>query len=320
MLRRAVEQSILFRDVNPDLLLEILANCPVISIAKGEVLIAPGKHNESVYFLVDGHLSIHLEKPDGPAIRVVHPGETVGELSLIGSTKTSAWVLGVDRCEILIISQTHLWELIHKATRIARNLLKIISGWIVTGNQKTIATQKQIEELEGIARVDGLTGVYNRRSFDESFQRLLSRCHANQDPFSLIIIDADHFKKYNDTQGHQAGDQALIALASVITETIRPGDFAARYGGEEFAVILPETSREDAVKVAERMRIAIMNRKITMPDGQPLPGLTVSMGLGSDHTNSQPQDIIKEADENLYRAKAGGRNQVYYLENPRLDG
>ncbi|MBF0148091.1 MAG: GGDEF domain-containing protein [Magnetococcales bacterium] len=312
MLRKAIERSLLFQGVNPDLLLETLSRCPMQAIAKGEILIQPGKKNEFVFFLVMGTLTIHIDQLNTPPIRIVTPGETVGELSLIGSTKTSAWVLGGDHCEVIVINQETLWYLINQATQIARNLLKIISGWIVSGNQKTIVAQKQIEELEGIARVDGLTGVYNRRSFDEAFQRLFSRCQLDGTPISLIIIDADRFKNYNDTHGHQAGDHALIALGRVITETIRPGDFAARYGGEEFAVILPETATADAVKVAERMRISVMNRRISLPDGKPLPGLTISLGVGSNHQGSTLQHLLKEADDQLYQAKQGGRNRVSY--------
>ncbi|HIJ83491.1 MAG: cyclic nucleotide-binding protein [Magnetococcales bacterium] len=313
MLRSAIENSLLFRDVDPDLLLETLAKCPAKNIAKGEILIEPGKQNDTVYFLVAGHLTIHIDKQDGPAIRIVSPGETVGELSLIGSTKTSAWVLGSDHCQVIAINQETLWGLINRATKIARNLLKIISGWIVSGNRQAVVTRKQIEELEGIARVDGLTGIYNRRSFDEAFQRLLTRCQYNKLPLSLIIIDADHFKKYNDSQGHLAGDQALITLAQVLTEATRPGDIAARYGGEEFAVILPETPPEVAIKVAERIRISVMNREIRMTNGKPLPSLTVSMGVGSIRRGATPQSVIKEADDHLYMAKAGGRNRVCHL-------
>ncbi|MBF0109100.1 MAG: GGDEF domain-containing protein [Magnetococcales bacterium] len=316
MLRKAIEQSVLFRDVHPDLLLQTLSDCPMRAVDTGEVLLQAGTKNETVYFLVMGTLTIHLETPESPAIRVVGPGETVGELSLIGSTLTSAWVLGGAPCQVIAISQETLWHLINQATRIARNLLRIISGWIVSGNRKTILQNRQIEELEGIARVDGLTGVYNRRSFDEAFQRLLSRCQVDGTPISMVIIDADHFKRYNDTQGHLAGDRALIALAAVMTETIRPGDFAARYGGEEFAVILPETSPADAAKVAERMRRSIMNRTIRMPDGTVLPGLTVSMGIGSSPPATTVQSILKEADEQLYRAKQEGRNRVCRQELP----
>lgn len=313
MLRRAVENSLLFRDIDPDLLVTMLASGGLRKIAPGEVVIAPGQHNDKVYFLTSGHLSIHLDRPEDPPIRLVRPGETVGELSLIGSTRTSAWVVGADEVsEVLVIDQEMLWALIDRETMVARNLLRIISGWIVTGNEKAIANNRQIEELEGIARVDGLTGVYNRRSFDESFQRLLSRCQGNGSPFSLILLDVDHFKKYNDTQGHQGGDRALMALANVITDTIRPGDLAARYGGEEFAVILPETISEDAVRVGERLRLSAMACSITQSDGTPLPGITISLGVGCVRDGATQQLILKEADDNLYRAKKEGRNRICF--------
>ncbi|MBF0420785.1 MAG: GGDEF domain-containing protein [Magnetococcales bacterium] len=312
MLRKAVENSLLFRDVDPDLLVAALTPGGSRKIAPGEVLIAPGQNNDKVYLLISGHLSIHLDRLEDPPIRMVKPGETVGELSLIGSTRTSAWVVGAEESDVVVIEQETLWSLINRETMVARNLLRIISGWIVSGNKKAIATNRQIEELEGIARVDSLTGVYNRRSFDESYHRLLARCQVNGSPFSLILLDVDHFKNYNDTQGHQAGDRALMALANVITDTIRPGDLAARYGGEEFAVILPETIPQDAAKVGERMRLSVMSCSIVQSDGTPLPGITISLGVGCLRDGATEQTILKEADDNLYRAKEGGRNRVCF--------
>ncbi|MBF0422517.1 MAG: GGDEF domain-containing protein [Magnetococcales bacterium] len=314
MLMHAIENSYLFKGVDRELLLPILSRCPAEQVEAGQILIAPGEFNDKVYFLITGHLSIHLEKLDSSAIRLVTPGETVGELSLIGSTKTSAWVVGAEHSSVLVIDQETLWSLINQATTVAKNLLRLISGWIVSGNRQAVSNSRHIEELEGIARVDGLTGVYNRRTFDESFQRLLNRCVVSGRPFGLILLDADHFKKYNDCHGHQAGDQALVALANVITRTIRPGDLAARYGGEEFAVILPETTLGDAIKVAERLRQAVQQQPILTSDGKPLPGITVSLGIGCLRDGADGESILKEADDCLYKAKRQGRNQVTFVK------
>ena len=129
-------------------------------------------------------------------------------------------------------------------------------------------------------------------------------------PLCILLIDVDHFKKYNDTQGHLGGDQALIALGEVLKSTLRPCDFATRYGGEEFLVMLPNTIRDEGIAAAERVRQMTEKKVITSPQGSVLPGITISIGLTMNELHSTPQSLIAAADAQLYRAKEGGRNRV----------
>ena len=167
-------------------------------------------------------------------------------------------------------------------------------------------------ELVLLARTDGLTGLNNRRSFGEVLNREWRRARRAHSIFSLLFVDVDRFKAYNDNYGHQAGDEALAAVARCIGENIRrPLDTAARYGGEEFVVLLPDTSQTGAAEIAERIRSAINGLELEHV-GSEYGCVTASIGLASwtPDQDGDPGAVIKAADEALYYAKATGRNKV----------
>lgn len=169
-------------------------------------------------------------------------------------------------------------------------------------------------ELQLLARVDGLTGLNNRRTLGEILDREWRQARRTRRAFSLLFADIDHFKAYNDTYGHQAGDNALLEVAHCISENIRlPTDSAARYGGEEFIVVLPDTAENGAAQIAERIRSAIANRAIEHA-GSEFGRVTASIGFATwtpDAENGmEVSDVIKAADQALYAAKATGRNRV----------
>jgi diguanylate cyclase (GGDEF)-like protein len=167
-------------------------------------------------------------------------------------------------------------------------------------------------ELQLLARTDGLTGLNNRRTFGEILDLEWRRAHRARSVFSLLFVDIDRFKAYNDTYGHQAGDHALAAVAKCIGESIRrPGDTAARYGGEEFVVVLPNTPASGASFIAEKIRAAICDLSLDHA-GSEYGCVTASIGSASWEPGSgmDVSDMIKDADRALYRAKAMGRNAV----------
>jgi diguanylate cyclase (GGDEF)-like protein len=168
--------------------------------------------------------------------------------------------------------------------------------------------QKNVE-LHEISITDSLTRLYNRKHLMETLDREVTRSERYSHPFSLLIIDIDHFKKYNDTYGHLAGDEVLRRLASVFKETIRSSDYAARYGGEEFIIILPEISPEQGVEAAERIRRKVGEQRFE-GDGEAIE-VTISVGVASYPENGKDAEtVIRNADEALYEAKKLGRNQV----------
>ncbi|RQD74838.1 PleD family two-component system response regulator [Desulfonatronospira sp. MSAO_Bac3] len=168
--------------------------------------------------------------------------------------------------------------------------------------------------LEKLSMQDGLTEIPNRRFFEENLAREWSRCMRNGLPLSLLIMDIDNFKPYNDNYGHGAGDDCLKKVANVIKNTLsRPTDLAARYGGEEFVVLLPETHAAGALHVAEELRAAVQGLGITHEHSPTASVVTISVGT-STHSAESPmknkEQLLQLADEALYQAKESGRNRV----------
>jgi diguanylate cyclase (GGDEF)-like protein len=164
---------------------------------------------------------------------------------------------------------------------------------------------------EHLSLTDTLTSLYNRRHLSICLETELSRSSRFGHPFSVAMIDIDNFKKYNDTYGHQAGDKLLKDLSSIMKNNVRQTDTIFRYGGEEFTILFPETAKTSAVIVADKIRAAIEGASFTLPDKHPAPKVAVSIGVASFPSDGNTSDeIIKKADERLYKAKSEGKNRV----------
>jgi diguanylate cyclase (GGDEF)-like protein len=176
----------------------------------------------------------------------------------------------------------------------------------------------KIEELEiaqskliQLAITDGLTGLYNYRYFKEQLTQEIIRAKRHNNNISIAMIDIDYFKNYNDTHGHPAGDLVLKTIADLLRTNIRKIDIAARYGGEEFALILAETDKQAASFVASKIKNLIEKQKFNYEETQPNGKLTISMGIATFPDDAMTlDDLVKMADQRLYRAKKAGRNRV----------
>ena len=180
-------------------------------------------------------------------------------------------------------------------------------------NKRTEEAQNW-QELEKANRLDSLTGLNNRRHFDEIMEKESERARRYHHPTSLIMLDLDYFKKVNDNFGHQTGDLVLQKLGTILLEAVRKSDTPCRYGGEEFAVILPETGLCKAQRIAERIRKMIEQQNIVTHNNIHLK-ITASLGIASTE-NNPTIDLVRAADQALYRAKENGRNRIVTTPAP----
>ncbi|HSC84296.1 MAG TPA: GGDEF domain-containing protein, partial [Pseudomonas sp.] len=166
------------------------------------------------------------------------------------------------------------------------------------------------DSLRQQSLVDVLTGLHNRRFLDETLRRELLRASRKQLSVAVVLLDIDHFKRFNDTFGHEAGDLVLRHLAIEMKRSVRSSDLACRYGGEEFALVLPEISREDAIERCENLRLSVSRLQVRY-GGQPLGSISISLGLAwFPYDGEQPDALLHAADTALYQAKHAGRNRL----------
>lgn len=183
---------------------------------------------------------------------------------------------------------------------------------VVEAETRIAQLEHELELASEKVREDQLTGSLNRRGLDESFARETARAERRGTPLTLALLDIDHFKKLNDSLGHQAGDAALVHLVRVIRETLRPLDTVARYGGEEFVILLPETDIAGAMKVMERLQRVLTRRFFLHHNDRVL--ITFSAGVAQMRRGESQEDLIARADRAVYEAKAAGRNRVVAAE------
>jgi len=179
----------------------------------------------------------------------------------------------------------------------------------VTEAEKEVARlQNELAEASDMVRQDALTGALNRKGMDEALEKEVARSQRQGSKLCVALLDIDNFKKLNDTMGHKVGDEALIHLASVVQETIRPQDTLARYGGEEFVVILPDTHLEDGVNAMVRVQRELTKRFFLHNNDKVL--ITFSCGVAELLQEELPKDSLQRADQAMYLAKRSGKNRV----------
>lgn len=183
-------------------------------------------------------------------------------------------------------------------------------GLAVRVKREMVETRELLDAYMSEARTDPLTGLANRRALNQELERRIAQLQRQEAPLSVLLIDVDHFKQFNDNHGHQAGDEMLCMVARTLRDTVRDMDLATRYGGEEFAIVLPGTDLDNAKCAAERIRRAVAQVEFTFR-GERLRD-TVSVGVAQATDGDDPQSLIHRADDALYAAKEGGRDRSYF--------
>jgi diguanylate cyclase (GGDEF)-like protein len=312
-----------------------------VALSPAEVLFAEGDPGRTMYLVLEGQVEIFRGDRH---ISAGGPGEYFGEMSLIEGKERSAGLRATTPALLLEISEDLFRETIARHPSALLIMMRTISARarndlaaldskfqelasyaavVEKTNHELAEMRQELEEsnrlLQHLSTIDTLTGLPNRRRFDEALGREWRRAMRDRTPLSLIFCDIDFFKEYNDTYGHQAGDDCLRRVARCITDMFnRPADLPARFGGEEFVVLLANTDAPGAVHLAERLRASVEALKVQNPASSIGSHLTISLGVAAavPAQRSQPSDLISVADRALYQAKREGRNCVRTAPRP----
>lgn len=308
--RSLLEGLELFRGVSPDDVQDLLQNCERRDLGDGELLLSPGEKNEHVFIVLSGSLNVHVGSPDAPVLATMDVGACVGEMSIIEDRDPSAFVIGAEPTHLLLIHQSVLWDMVNASHEFAKNLLIVLSERVRSHNHVIADSYGELRKFERHATTDALTGLSNRHTMEELFEREIKRCEKDDLPISLIMIDIDNFKVFNDHFGHVAGDRALSAVATILKHQFRPRDVLVRFGGDEFAILLPEVDEELGLTVADRVRQIVSGDTGDGSDSLIQIPIKISMGVAVHNKGDSLSSLIRAADAALYRAKHAGRNAV----------
>lgn len=296
-----LRQMRLFRNVTASNLKLLLSDVRAYALNDGEVLLSPFSRNHHLFLVLEGELRIFLGSLDNQPLSSIGPGECVGEISFIDNAPPSAYAIANGPCRVLRLHRRVLTSLFQHSPQLMQNLLSMLCERVRQGNQIILDTEQN-------ANIDTLTGLHNRRWLEHTFNRESTRCAFNDTPLSLLMIDVDHFKAYNDEHGHLAGDYALCLVAHTLRSQLRPKDSMTRYGGEEFVILLPDLDHDEALTIGERLRQSLEKIPSFYSPLGVLPGVTISIGLSSYSQRDTLHNLLARADSALYRAKQQGRN------------
>ncbi|MBT8067724.1 MAG: GGDEF domain-containing protein [Gammaproteobacteria bacterium] len=308
--RSLLEGLELFQGVYPDDIHELLQRCDRRDIAAGELLLSPGAKNEHVFIVLSGSLNVHVGAPETPILATMEAGACVGEMSIIEDRDPSAYVIGAEDTHMLVIHQSVLWEMVDASHEFAKNLLVVLSERVRSHNRVIADSYGEIQKFERHATTDALTGLANRHAMEDTFPDEIESCIQAGQAVTFIMIDVDEFKRFNDMFGHIAGDRVLSSVARILRAQFRPDDLVVRYGGDEFAVLLPGVDLQQALVIAERVRVSVCGETGDGSDSLIQIPIKISMGVAELQQGATIDKLIRDADAALYRAKHAGRNVV----------
>ncbi len=305
---KVLETSPLLHGVPRDLLDQHLTGLKMLQIDKGNVLLAAGQANSIIYFIHSGRLNIQSRESDVEPFAILGVGECVGEMSMLGETPVSAYVIAATDCELLSITHADMWGLVNCSHAAARNLLNILTSRIRNTHQLSAASPEMQQGFSAESMIDAQTGLYNQHWTHGKFERLLQRAVMNNKPSCMLMLEMDNLANFARKHGQLGADQAMRDIADTLMLCLRPEDQAGRYSGGKFAIFLPDTGAEDAQNVAERIVDAVSLSQVVLPTGDALPNIEVSIGICQAGLNESLDSLFERSDAALQQAKKGGEN------------
>jgi diguanylate cyclase (GGDEF)-like protein len=294
----------------PESIEGILDSCTVMTLGKNDVLLKVDQPNSRLYLILSGQMSVHLSGERGKPAAILPRGEIIGEISLIDRRGASATVIADTDCRLLVMEEHLLWSLVQVSHAAACNLLNILARRLRAANMIALQGIQLDQDLYRYGTVDVLTGLHNRYWLNEILPRHLARTKRDGSALSVIMIDIDRFKDFNDRYGHLCGDRAIHLVGRILLNNLRPTETAGRFGGDEFVVLLPGMNIAKARVTAERLRKKTMVTELAIREESVLPPLTISIGIAQAKPGDSPEDLLAAVDAALYRAKGKGRNSV----------
>ncbi len=276
----------------------------------GRLILSPEQANEHLYLVLKGRLRIETLRDGLPVLAHIGPGQCVGELSAVQNLPPSARVSTDVDTWLFAIHASVLDSILNRSAVLSRNLLRVVGERLRRDNLRLERSFRRQARLQRSASVDPLTGLRNRRGLDAELERRMRNADGGGTAPWVMMIDLDHFKRYNDTHGHPAGDRALAAAGAALHAATPPDAHCSRYGGEELLCAFAAT-RGEAEGLAEGICGAIRGARILDDSGSPLPGITASVG-GVQYRPQQhatAADLLADADAALYQAKRTGRDR-----------
>lgn len=301
----------LFRFVPLECIEGIFEHSRVVSLGRGERFEPAGPLGHAIHLILEGRLAVYYdvrERDDTPLH--LERGDIVGQSLVSGEPEVPCTLAATEDTRLMVLEEDLIWSLAQASHAAACNLLGILLRGRGGSSLGSFSGTVRDYALRNQALVDPLTGFQSRRWLEEILSRQVDRFTASGRPLSLVMIDIDGFRAFNERHGRTGGDRALHDVAQTLRNSLRPGELVARYGGDTFAVLLPETEPSTAGMIADRLRQRLMHTVIDMGDGTMLPPLSISAGVAGATPGIDGPALAESALAALDRAKAAGGNTV----------
>ncbi|WP_298266491.1 diguanylate cyclase [Geobacter sp.] len=305
-----LEQIPLFRFVPLECIEGILEHCTVTELDGGERYEPSLPLDRGLHLLLSGRLALHYDVRETDAPLHLATGDIVGETFAAGEPGVPCLLVAAGPCRIMVMEEDLIWSLAQASHAAACNLLGVLLRRRHDAERESFTGTVHEYALHDQGIVDPLTGFQTRRWLERVLERQVARAEASGSPLSLVMVDIDRFRSFNEEHGRFGGDRALHAVAKTVRNYLRPTELVARYSGDTFAILLPETDSDTAAMIAERLRRRMLDTVIDLQDGRMLPPLSISAGYASHRSGTESSELVSAALSALDRARAAGGNAV----------